>query len=149
MSESSYTLCALSVTGPYESTAIVTGPMPRNPNATRPNANTAGASMNPPGKPVLIPYAAAIKPTITTPPIQYALKLPAVKPDSTFSDAPSSRLDVTTSRTWVECTLVKNVVTSGMIAPASVPQVITLASFHHRPAGRSAISMYDATYVQR
>jgi len=46
--ESSNTDCALSVTGPYESTAIVTGPMPRNPKATRPNANTAGASMSPP-----------------------------------------------------------------------------------------------------
>ena len=43
MSDSSYTLCALSVTGPYESTAMVTGPMPRKPNATRPKANTAGA----------------------------------------------------------------------------------------------------------
>src|SRR5881409_3746403 len=40
--DSSNTDCALSVTGPYESTAIVTGPMPRNPNATRPNANTTG-----------------------------------------------------------------------------------------------------------
>jgi hypothetical protein len=27
-----------------ESTAIVTGPMPRKPNATRPNAKIAGAS---------------------------------------------------------------------------------------------------------
>jgi len=35
--------CALSVTGPYESTAIVTGPMPRKPNATSPKAKTAGA----------------------------------------------------------------------------------------------------------
>src|ERR1019366_2947434 len=34
---------ALSVTGPYESTAIVTGPMPRKPKATRPNAKVAGA----------------------------------------------------------------------------------------------------------
>ena len=25
---------------------MVTGPMPRNPNATRPNANTAGASIS-------------------------------------------------------------------------------------------------------
>ena len=33
---------------PYESTAIVTGPMPRKPNATRPNANTAGASISAP-----------------------------------------------------------------------------------------------------
>ena len=47
MVESSYTDCALSVTGPYESTAIVTGPMPRKPNATSPNANTAGAIMPP------------------------------------------------------------------------------------------------------
>ena len=43
--ESSYTDCALSVTGPYESTAIVTGPMPRKPKATRPKAKTAGASI--------------------------------------------------------------------------------------------------------
>src|SRR2546426_1096847 len=34
MTESSKTDCALSVTGPYESTAIVTGPMPRKPKAT-------------------------------------------------------------------------------------------------------------------
>ena len=43
MTDSSNTDCALSVTGPYESTAIVTGPMPRNPNATSPNANTGAA----------------------------------------------------------------------------------------------------------
>ena len=43
ITDSSNTDCALSVTGPYESTAMVTGPMPRNPNATRPNAKTAGA----------------------------------------------------------------------------------------------------------
>ena len=45
MSDNSKTDWALSVTGPYESTAIVTGPMPRNPKATRPNAKTAGATM--------------------------------------------------------------------------------------------------------
>src|SRR5690242_17543397 len=105
--------------------------------------------MNEAGKPVLMPYAAAISPTITTPPIQKAEKLPAVRPDSTLSDAPPSRLDVTTSFTCVECTDVKNVVTSGMIAPASVPQVITLASRHHRsPPSRSWINRYDAMYVQ-
>ena len=43
MTESSKTDCALSVTGPYESTAIVTGPIPRKPNATKPNANTGAA----------------------------------------------------------------------------------------------------------
>src|SRR5207247_1977343 len=51
--DSSNTDCALSVTGPYESTAIVTGPMPRKPNATRPKANTAGAIMMPAGKKLL------------------------------------------------------------------------------------------------
>ena len=45
ITDSSNTDCALSVTGPCESTAIVTGPMPRKPNATRPNAKTAGASI--------------------------------------------------------------------------------------------------------
>ena len=46
MTDSSYTDCALSVTVPYESTAIVTGPMPRKPNATRPNANTVPAALH-------------------------------------------------------------------------------------------------------
>ena len=45
MTDSSNTDWALSVTGPYESTAMVTGPMPRKPKATRPNAKTAGAFM--------------------------------------------------------------------------------------------------------
>ena len=53
MTESSKTDWALSVTGPYESTAIVTGPMPRKPNATRPNAKTAGAAIRPPSPRVL------------------------------------------------------------------------------------------------
>ncbi len=43
ITDSSKTDCALSVTGPYESTAIVTGPMPRKPNATRPKAKTGAA----------------------------------------------------------------------------------------------------------
>src|SRR3954469_4134040 len=151
--DSSNTDCALSVTGPYESTAIVTGPIPRKPNATRPNAKTACtlrssiSEWTPPGNCVLMPYAAPIRDAITTPPIQNALKLPAVNPDRMFRDAPPSRLLVTTSRTCGEWTLVKIVVTSGMIAPASVPHVMMLDSFHHSPSGRSWISRYDATYV--
>ena len=73
----------------------------------------------------------AIRPPMVTPATQKAEKLPAVRPLSTFSDAPPSLLAVTTSRTcrlWVE---VKILVTSGMIAPASVPQVMIVASFHH------------------
>ncbi len=45
--DSSYTDCALSVTGPYESTAMVTGPIPRKPKATRPKAKIAGAFIMP------------------------------------------------------------------------------------------------------
>ena len=57
----------MSVTGPYESTAIVTGPMPRNPNATSPNAKTAGAIMSDPSPIVLTPYARAMRIMITMP----------------------------------------------------------------------------------
>src|SRR6476660_1311119 len=101
ITDSSNPDCALSVTGPYESTAIVTGPMPRNPNATRPNANTAGAIISAPSPWVLTPYAIDISPTMTIP-SQYALKLPATSPESTFSDAPPSRDEVTTSRVCAE-----------------------------------------------
>ena len=65
--DSSYTDCALSVTGPYESTAIVTGPMPRKPNATRPNAKMAGAFMNSPRPMVETPKAIAISVMIAMP----------------------------------------------------------------------------------
>ena len=51
-----------------------------------------------------------------------------------FSDAPPSRDDVTTSRTCRDPTDVKTFTNSGMIAPASVPQVITSDSFHHSVA---------------
>src|SRR3954447_8167695 len=161
MTDSSNTDWALSVTGPYESTAIVTGPMPRKPNATSPNANTAGATMiadSPSrgsvgscGAPLAATrYAIPIRPAIVTPPIQNALKLPAVKPLSTLRDAPPSRLAVTTSRTCRERVDVNIVVISGITAPASVPQEMIVASFHHivpSPA-RSGINRYDATYVQ-
>ena len=67
MTDSSNTDCALSVTGPYESTAIVTGPMPRKPNATRPKANTAAAFISSPMPIVLTPYAIAISDTMLRP----------------------------------------------------------------------------------
>jgi hypothetical protein len=124
---------------------MVTGPMPRKPKATRPKAKTAGAFMIPNPASVLIRYAAAISATIT-PPIQKAEKLPAVRPERMFSEAPPSRLAVTTSRTCLQWVEVKKVVTSGMIAPASVPQVMIEASFHHRcPSPRSWISTAEAT----
>src|SRR3970040_957577 len=81
-------------------------------------------------------------------PSQYALKLPATNPDRMLSDAPPSREAVTTSLTWRESTDVKTFTHSGMIAPASVPHVITVDSFHHSvPSPRPGMSMYDTAYV--
>src|SRR6202453_2123293 len=109
---------------------MVTGPMPRNPNATSPNANTAGGSLSAAKPWVLIHAPVAINASIAMP-SQKALKLPATKPDRILSDAPPSSDDVTTSRTWREWTDVKAFTSSGMMAPASVPHVITEDSFHH------------------
>src|SRR5215203_1405069 len=133
MSDSSNTDWALSVTGTYESTAIVTGPMPRKPNATRPKAKTAGAIISEPTPSVLTPYAIDISATMLNP-SQYAEKLPATKPERMFKEAPPSREDVTTSRTWADSVEVKTLTSSGMMAPASVPQVMIVDSFHQSDA---------------
>src|SRR5688572_5041680 len=132
---------------------MVTGPMPRNPNATRPNANTAGATISAP-RPVpgpapinVTPYAIAIRPMIVMP-SQYALKFPATRPDRMFSDAPPSRDELTTSRTCALSVDVKTFTNSGMIAPASVPQVMTVDSFHQsEPSPSVGIMKYETTYV--
>src|SRR5881392_4263513 len=71
-----------------------------------------------------------MSPTITMP-SQYALKLPATRPDRMSSEAPPSRAEVTTSRTCRDPVEVKTLTNSGMMAPASVPQVMTAESFHH------------------
>src|SRR5262245_25392597 len=131
---------------------MVTGPMPRNPKATRPNAKTGDASTvefgignSTPRPCVETQNAIPIRITITTP-IQYELKLPATRPEMMFSDGPPSRELVTTSRTCRECTEVKTFTTSGMIAPASVPQVMIVDSFHHSvPSPSPPISSYDTT----
>src|SRR5262245_33303305 len=149
ITDSSNTDCALSVTGPYESTAIVTGPMPRNPNATRPKANTAGASIRLAidGLDALTRYAIDISETMLRP-SQYALKLPATKPERIFREAPPSFDDVTTSLTWFDSTDVKTLTSSGMIAPASVPQVMIVASFHQSvPSPRSGIRRCETMKV--
>ena len=63
-----------------------------------------------------------------------------------LSDAPPSREAVTTSRTWPDSVEVKTLTTSGMIAPASVPQVMMVESFHQSvPSPRSGISRYETT----
>src|SRR5579863_8399229 len=110
---------------------MVTGPMPKNPNATRPNANTAGATIRLTKPNVLTQYAIAIR-TIMVRPSQYALKFPATSPERILSDAPPSRDEVTTSRTWLEFMDVNTFTSSGMMAPARVPQVMMEESFHHK-----------------
>src|SRR3954447_14710039 len=84
-------------------------------------------------------------------PIQYALKLPAVRPARMFSEGPPSFEAVTTSFTCCDSVDVKTLITSGMMAPASVPQVMMLDSFHHMvssPFGpRCGMSRYDTTKV--
>jgi hypothetical protein len=73
-------------------------------------------------------------------PSQYAEKLPATRPDRMLSDGPPSRDDVTTSRVCRDSVDVKTFTNSGMIAPASVPHVMTLESFHQSvPSPRSGI----------
>ena len=66
-----------------------------------------------------------------------------------FSDGPPSFDDVTTSLTCADSVDVKIFTSSGMIAPASVPHVMIVDSFHQSvvsPAS-SGISTYDAAYV--
>src|SRR5436190_9592236 len=87
--------------------------------------------------------------TIITMPSQKALKLPATSPDRMFSDAPPSRDEITTSRVCFEFTEVKILTNSGMIAPANVPQVMMVDSFHHSvPSPRSGMRNLDTRYVR-
>src|SRR5438270_10003704 len=65
-------------------------------------------------------------------PSQKAEKLPATSPERIFSEAPPSSDEVTTSFTCRDSTEVKTLTSSGMIAPASVPQEMMVESFHHR-----------------
>src|SRR5918999_6401371 len=92
-----------------------------------------------------------MSPPMVTPATQNPEKLPAVRPLSTLSDAPPSRLAVTTSRTWPLWVEVKILVTSGMTAPARVPQVMMVASFHQRLVFplMLPISAHEAAYVAR
>src|SRR5438045_1600095 len=82
-------------------------------------------------------------------PSQKAEKLPATRPDRMLSDAPPSRDDETTSSTCAELVEVKTFTSSGMTAPASVPQVMIAESFHHSvvsPAS-TGITRYETINV--
>src|SRR5215475_13550237 len=65
-------------------------------------------------------------------PFQKALKLPATRPERIVSDEPPSCDAVTISWTCLECELVKTLVNSGMSTAASVPQLMIVASCHHK-----------------
>src|SRR5258706_15098917 len=82
-------------------------------------------------------------------PSQYADMLPATNPDRMFSDAPPSRDEITTSFTCADSVEVNAFTSSGMTAPASVPQEMMLASFHHSVPSLASCGMtsYDARYV--
>ena len=74
-------------------------------------------------------------------PSQYALKLPATNPDRILRDAPPSLEEITTSFTCADSVEVKTLTNSGMMAPARVPQVMTVDSFHQSvPSPRSGMS---------
>src|SRR6478752_3224497 len=81
-------------------------------------------------------------------PSQYALKLPATRPDRMLSDGPPSRDEVTTSWVCRDSVDVKTFTNSGMIAPASVPHVMTAESFHQSvPSPRSGIISFETMNV--
>src|SRR6185503_21224302 len=82
-------------------------------------------------------------------PSQYAETFPATRPDRMLSDAPPSRDDVTTSCTCRDSVEVNTFTSSGMIAPASVPQVITHESFNQRVVSPLSTGMirYDTMNV--
>src|SRR5687768_9914972 len=72
-----------------------------------------------------------------------------MKPARMLSDAPPSRDAVTTSRTWRDSVEVKTFTSSGMIAPASVPHVMIVESFHHIVVSppREGMRRYETAYV--
>src|SRR5512134_226865 len=83
-----------------------------------------------------------------TMPIQYAEKFPATKPEMMLSDAPPSCEAFTTSRTCPDSVEVNTLMTSGMTAPASVPQLMITDSFHQSvPSPSAGTSAYDTTKV--
>src|SRR5690242_7805340 len=111
--------CALSVTGPYESTAMFTGPIQRNAFATRQKAKTDACGMIFRSPIPEIRYATNIRPAIKIP-FQKAEKEPATIPERIVNDAPPSLEAVTISCTCFECDEVNTFVNSGIKKAAKV-----------------------------
>src|SRR6516225_5002548 len=106
--------------------------MPSRPNATRPNANTAGCCMNC-SRPLCEKKYATNNSTASVSAFQNTEKLPATMPERMLSDAPPSLDAATTSAVWREFALVNTFVNSGITAAASVPQEMITDSVSHRP----------------
>src|SRR6185437_5375348 len=83
-------------------------------------------------------------------PSQKAEKLPATSPERMLSDGPPSSDEITISPTCRELVEVNTLTSSGMIAPASVPQEMMQESFHHSEASpfKSGIISLEATNVR-
>src|SRR5258706_610364 len=66
-----------------------------------------------------------------------------------FPPPPISFAEVTTSFTWRDSTEVKALTSSGISAPASVPQEMIEASFHHCVVSppRLGMILYETKYV--
>src|SRR6266446_6162031 len=116
---------------------MVTGPIPRKPNATKPKAKMGAANRNFCGmmdiKAAWVETCQAVNmSTMITKPIQNADILPATKPDRMLRDAPPCLEQLVTSRTWRELVLTNTFVNSGISAPATVPQLMMAESTHQR-----------------
>src|SRR5258707_15817887 len=59
------------------------------------------------------------------------------------SDAPPCSAEVTTSLVWRDSVEVKTLTNSGMMAPASVPQEMIDASFHHSVASPLSVGIIN------
>jgi len=133
---SSKTLWALSVTGPKLSTAMVTGPMPRKPNAIRPKAKIGAAKsryasgIRSVRSALPLSFHPAAMSTRMRRPVQKALKLPATKPERMLRLAPPCAEALVTSFTCLLEVLVNTLVNSGISAPAAVPRLMIEARIH-------------------
>src|SRR3989339_272301 len=80
-------------------------------------------------------------------PFQNALKFPATIPERIAKEAPPSRAAVTISLTCLDLAEVKILVNSGINAAAAVPQLIIVASCHHKFVPKSLRSKKLTPYV--
>ena len=68
-------------------------------------------------------------------------------PDRMFRLGPPCWDETTTSRTWRDLVEVNAFTSSGIRAPAKVPQLTITDNFHHSPPGRSPMSNAEVAKV--